>query len=186
MYRWRLARNGLSGTVKCGAWHYVLVQVQCCFTSTENVTPAMTSRFNVALRPQRLYGMLGTGSPERPPRPSHSSWPLKAWRLHAPCLVLFLGRGQQAALVRCSVRETVRATRAGRDTCRCVHAVTTPRSVTTAAVSRGTQPCNKQNSTVSTPLRWTLKSKKINQQNELERSTDLERREYCSRAENSA
>ena len=29
--------------------------------------------FSVALRPQRLYGLLGTGSPGRPPPLSHSS-----------------------------------------------------------------------------------------------------------------
>ena len=29
--------------------------------------------FSVALRPQRPYGLLGTGSPGRPPRRSHSS-----------------------------------------------------------------------------------------------------------------
>ena len=29
--------------------------------------------FNVALRPQRPYGLLGTGNPGRPPRPSRSS-----------------------------------------------------------------------------------------------------------------
>ena len=33
-------------------------------------------KFIVALRPQRLYGLLGTGSPGRPPRLSHSSWTL--------------------------------------------------------------------------------------------------------------
>ena len=29
--------------------------------------------FSAALRPQRPYGLLGTGSPGRPPRLSHSS-----------------------------------------------------------------------------------------------------------------
>ena len=37
----------------------------------------LPSSFSVALRPQRLYGLLGTGSPGRPPRPSHSSCALK-------------------------------------------------------------------------------------------------------------
>ena len=32
--------------------------------------------FNVALRPQRPYGLLGMGIPGRPPRLSHSSWAL--------------------------------------------------------------------------------------------------------------
>ena len=31
-------------------------------------------KFNVALRPQSLCGLLGTGSPRRPPRLPHSSW----------------------------------------------------------------------------------------------------------------
>ena len=69
--------------------------VQCCFTSTETVRtirdgieprtatsdfhtapelcPCITgSRFNVALRPQRPYGLLATGSPGQTPRHSHS------------------------------------------------------------------------------------------------------------------
>ena len=32
--------------------------------------------FNVALRPQRPWGLLGTGNPGRPPRLSHGSWTL--------------------------------------------------------------------------------------------------------------
>ena len=64
--------------------------VQCCFTSTETVrtirnkesrtsTSSLTQllssefEFNVALRPQRPQGLLGTGSPGRPPRLSHNS-----------------------------------------------------------------------------------------------------------------
>ena len=45
---------------------------------------------NVAVRPQRLYGLLGTGSPGQPPRLSHSSWALRlqcnhgALRPHKP------------------------------------------------------------------------------------------------------
>ena len=35
------------------------------------------SSSNAAPRPQRPYGLLGTGSPGRPPRPSHSFWALK-------------------------------------------------------------------------------------------------------------
>ena len=38
-------------------------------TAPELCCPA----FSVALRPQRPYGLLGTGSPGRPPRLSHSS-----------------------------------------------------------------------------------------------------------------
>ena len=34
-------------------------------------------KFSVVLRPQRPYGLLGTGSPGRPPRLPHSSWALK-------------------------------------------------------------------------------------------------------------
>ena len=34
---------------------------------------AVASQFNLALRPQRPYGLLGTGSLRRPPRLSHSS-----------------------------------------------------------------------------------------------------------------
>ena len=34
-------------------------------------------KFNVAWRPQRLYELLWTGSPGRPPQLSHSSWALK-------------------------------------------------------------------------------------------------------------
>ena len=68
------------------------VQVQCCFTSTETILRTIWDReprtatsiftqflsseilqFNVALRPQRPYGPLGTRSPGRPPRLSHSS-----------------------------------------------------------------------------------------------------------------
>ena len=47
-------------------------------------------RFNVALRPQKPSGLLGTGSQGRPPRPSHSSWALP----HEPWLesILRLGR----------------------------------------------------------------------------------------------
>ena len=38
-------------------------------------TPSwMKFKFNVALRPRRAYGVLGTGSPGRPPRLTHSSW----------------------------------------------------------------------------------------------------------------
>ena len=33
-------------------------------------------KFKVTLRPQRSYGLLGTGSPGRPPRLSHSYWAL--------------------------------------------------------------------------------------------------------------
>ena len=69
------------------------VRVHCCFTSRETfctirdgeprtaastVTHLLSSdtdtkfRFSVALRPQKPLGLLGTGSPGRPPRLSHS------------------------------------------------------------------------------------------------------------------
>ena len=89
--------------------------VECCFTSTETVgllgtgaqdvhldfhtAPALrvVLSFNVALRPQRPYGLLGTESPGRPPRLPHSSCP--------PC----------CPLVQCCVTstETVRTIRDG-------------------------------------------------------------------------
>ena len=45
------------------------------------VTPAFffvwnSVRFSLALRPQKPSGLLGTGSPGRPPRLSHSTWAL--------------------------------------------------------------------------------------------------------------
>ena len=53
------------------------------------VTP---NKFSVALRPQRLYGLLGTGRPGRPPRLTHTApelcgqWlvigSLKSWQPH--------------------------------------------------------------------------------------------------------
>ena len=72
------------------------IPVQCCFTSTETVgaigdgeprtststfTQLLSSeiQFNVALRPQRPWGLLRTGSPGRPLRLSHSFWALPAW-----------------------------------------------------------------------------------------------------------
>ena len=39
-------------------------------TGSRQIVPV---KFNVALRPQRPYGLLWTGSPGRPPRLSHSS-----------------------------------------------------------------------------------------------------------------
>ena len=49
-------------------------------TSTFRQLPSsvsvVTHEFNVALRPQRPYGLLGTGSQGQPPRLSHSSWAL--------------------------------------------------------------------------------------------------------------
>ena len=43
-----------------------------------SLSPHLRTRlkFRVALRPQRPYGLLGTGSPGRPPRLSHGSWAL--------------------------------------------------------------------------------------------------------------
>ena len=43
-----------------------------------------SNQFHDALRPERPYGLLGTGSPGRPPRLSHSSWALPS----SPCLLL--------------------------------------------------------------------------------------------------
>ena len=73
--------------------------VQCCCTSTETIPTIrdvgtqdvhldfhtapelwgenVAFKFSVALRPQRPYGLLGTGSPGRPPRLSHSTWALR-------------------------------------------------------------------------------------------------------------
>ena len=48
-------------------WQVLLITLTCHQAVTE---------FNVALRSQRPYGLLGTGSPGRPPRLSHSSWAL--------------------------------------------------------------------------------------------------------------
>ena len=81
-----------------------LLSFQCCFTSTETVqtirdreprtaTPSFMQllssmfMFNVALPPQRLYWLLGTGSPGHPPLLSCSSW--------APCscsMLLYIHR----------------------------------------------------------------------------------------------
>ena len=47
-----------------------------CYPSVINVLfrlAYLRGSFSVALRPQRPYGLLGTGSPGRPPRLSHSS-----------------------------------------------------------------------------------------------------------------
>ena len=74
----------------------LLFLLQCCFmcteilrtisngeprTSTSTFTQLLSSGantrlFNDTLRPQRPYGLFGTGSPGRPPRLSHSSWTL--------------------------------------------------------------------------------------------------------------
>ena len=43
------------------------------YTNPQIPTFSHEFEFNVALRPQRPYGPLGTGSPGRPPRLSHSS-----------------------------------------------------------------------------------------------------------------
>ena len=45
-------------------------------SSTMKERRLMMFNFRVALRPQKPYGLLATGSPGRPPRLSHSSWPL--------------------------------------------------------------------------------------------------------------
>ena len=83
--------------------------VQCCFTSTETIrtirdgeprtaTSIFTHwalkpwKFSVALRPQRLYGLLGTGSPGRPPRLSRSSWVLPFF--------FFFGGGGELVFIR--------------------------------------------------------------------------------------
>ena len=52
----------------------------CCFYSlrTQLLTDFTEGqKFNGALRPQRLYGLLGTGSQGRPPQLSRSSWALR-------------------------------------------------------------------------------------------------------------
>ena len=61
---------------------------------------ALKFKFNVALRLQRPYGLLGTGSPGRPPRLSHSS-----------CALIFLHR----SFVQCcfTSTETMRSIRDG-------------------------------------------------------------------------
>ena len=41
-------------------------------------------KFSVAVRPQRPYGLLGTGSPGGPPPLSHSFWGT-SWRMHFSC-----------------------------------------------------------------------------------------------------
>ena len=50
-----------------------------CFPNVAECRPQV--EFNVALRPQRLYGLLGMVSPGRPPRLSHSSWALRTLSL---------------------------------------------------------------------------------------------------------
>ena len=43
---------------------FLLLLLQCCFTSTETINMLYVHRdHNYALRPQRPYGLLGTGSP---------------------------------------------------------------------------------------------------------------------------
>ena len=57
---------------------------------------ACASEFIVALRPSRPYGLLGTGSPGRPPRLSHSSWALFfSIALRPQRLYWLLGTGAQ-------------------------------------------------------------------------------------------
>ena len=45
------------------------------FTQLLSSEDLSVSQFNVALRPQRPYGLLGTWSPGRPPRLPHSYYP---------------------------------------------------------------------------------------------------------------
>ena len=81
------------------SWALLSLRVQCCCTSTEIVwtirdgeprtststfsqllrsaLPASLLLFSVALRPEKPYGLLRTGSPRRLPRLSHSSCALK-------------------------------------------------------------------------------------------------------------
>ena len=83
-------------------WLLISCSVQCCFMSTETIrttrdreprkaistfTQLLSSdelwackfRFNVALHPQRPWGLLWKGSPGLPPQLSHSSWALNDW-----------------------------------------------------------------------------------------------------------
>ena len=126
------------------------VQVQCCFTFTETIrtirdgeprtatwtftqllfSDPVPEQFNAALRPQRPYRRLGTGSPGRPPPLSHSSltlWSLIFWSMfifsvhstRAPHHwvdnkhgepILFRGSTREASLAKTNVvksRETV-------------------------------------------------------------------------------
>ena len=91
--------------------------IQCCFTDTVTVrtirdgeprtsTSTFTqlpssaeSSFSVALRPQRPYGLFGTGNPGRPPQLLHSSPALLSLRSVLPYVhrdrTDYLGRGTQ-------------------------------------------------------------------------------------------
>ena len=93
--------NGRSHTHTHTYIYIYIYSVQCCFTSTETTrtirdkeprtstsistqllgSEFVLSEFSVALRQQRPSGLLGTGSPGRPPRLSHSSRALTVGRV---------------------------------------------------------------------------------------------------------
>ena len=62
----------------------------CPILSYVYQAPSSIFFFNVALRPLRLNGLLGTGSPGRPPQLSHSCWALTFLHLPKPLLALRL------------------------------------------------------------------------------------------------
>ena len=55
-------------------------------------SPGPGHSLSVALRPQRPYGLLGTRSPGRPPRPSHSFCALKSWQFSSVLLYVHRDR----------------------------------------------------------------------------------------------
>ena len=63
-------------------------------TSTLSLTQLLSSefKFSAALRPQRPYGLLGTGSPGRPPRLSHSS---SALTMRSSSMLLYAQRRER-------------------------------------------------------------------------------------------
>ena len=71
--------------------HTLLAPFWMFYWLSEIFTTETMLEFSVALRPKRPYGLLGTGSPGRPPRLSHSSWALKQDSVQRP---QFLKRGE--------------------------------------------------------------------------------------------
>ena len=65
----------VSGILSCYIW--TSASWICHITFRASSSSSSSSSSNVALRPQRPRGLLGTGSPGRPPRLSHSSWALE-------------------------------------------------------------------------------------------------------------
>ena len=111
---WIMKRHYIAlptGPCKSATFHQIVLQlpfVPCwrtvkpvrCISSFQVVVVVVKSpvQFSVALRPQRLYGPLGTGSPGRPPRLLHSSWalrksPILRWAVinYRLCVVTALG-----------------------------------------------------------------------------------------------